>query len=327
MKKGVLLLSTGGTISSVKKGEGGTVVPTLSGQELVATLPGIEKVAAVDAKEFSKVPGHYLGFQEMLELSRRTEDALSSRDYNGVVVTMGTNIIEEASYCLDLLLKLDAPVVVTGAMRNPSLPSSDAQMNLYNSIVAASSSLLRGVGCIVCMNGELHHARYVAKTNTVSISTFQSPGVGPIGVVRGDRVVKYVENVQREHIRPAKLRARVDLIRYCMGMDGTLLEAAIKLGAKGVVVEAWGGGHLVPATIPAIQSAIASGIPVVMTSRCVSGELLENVYGFEGSETHLKRLGVIFASGLPGLKARIKLALLISDGRNPEQVRAAFEGS
>ena len=223
MKKGVLLLSTGGTISSVKKGEGGTVVPTLSGQELVATLPGIEKVAVVDAKEFSKVPGHYLGFQEMLDLSGRIEDALSSRDYSGVVVTMGTNIIEEASYCLDLLLKLDAPVVVTGAMRNPSLPSSDAQMNLYNSIVAASSSLLRGVGCIVCMNGELHHARYVAKTNTVSISSFQSPGVGPIGVVRGDRVVKYVENVQREHIRPAKLRARVDLIRYCMGMDGTLL--------------------------------------------------------------------------------------------------------
>src|SRR5207245_11183836 len=255
-------------------------------------------------------PGTDFAFQEMLDLSVRMEDALSSREYSGVVVTYGINRIEEASYCRCLLLKLDAPVVVTGAMRNPSLPSSDAQMNLYNSIVAASSSLLRGVGCIVCMNGELHHARYVAKTNTVSVSSFQSPGVGPIGVVRGDRVVKYVENVQREHIRPAKLRARVDLIRYSMGMDETLVDAAIKLGAKGVVVEAWGGGHLVPATIPTIQSAIAGGVPVVMTSRCISGELLENVYGFEGSETHLKRLGVIFASGLPGLKARIKLVLL-----------------
>src|SRR3989442_15695311 len=170
MNKGVLLLSTGGTISSIRKGEGGTVLPTLSGQELVATLPGIEKVAIVDAKEFSKVPGHYLGFQEMLDLSGRIEDAISSGDYSGVVVTMGTNIIEEASYCLDLLLKLDAPVVVTGAMRNPSLPSSDAQRNLYNSVVAASSSLLSGEGCFVCMDGGLHHAEDVAKTNTVSIS-------------------------------------------------------------------------------------------------------------------------------------------------------------
>src|SRR5437867_12168183 len=108
MKKGVLLLSTGGTISSVKKEEGGTVVPTLTGQELVATLPGIEKVAVVDAKEFSKVPGHYLGFQEMLDLSGRIEDALSSRDYGGVVITMGSNIIDEDSYCLDVLLTREA---------------------------------------------------------------------------------------------------------------------------------------------------------------------------------------------------------------------------
>src|SRR5256886_16761355 len=128
MKKGVLLLSTGGTISSVKKEEGGTVVPALKGQEWVAAFPGIEKVAVVDAKEFSKVPGHYLGFQEMLDLSGRIEDALSSRDYSGVVVTMGSNIIEEASYCLDLLLKLDAPFVRTVAMGNPSLPRSDAPM-------------------------------------------------------------------------------------------------------------------------------------------------------------------------------------------------------
>src|SRR2546425_8301917 len=122
MKKGVLLFSTGGTISSVKKEEDGTVLPTLSGQELVAALPGIEKVAVVDAKEFSKVPGHYLGFQEMLDLSGRIEDALSSRDYSGGVVTMGTNIIEEASYCLTLLSNLKLQSVSTGLFVIPCFP-------------------------------------------------------------------------------------------------------------------------------------------------------------------------------------------------------------
>ncbi len=323
MKK-VLLLSTGGTISSTKRDDG-TAVPTLTGKDLMKTLPGIESVATVDAYEVSRVPGHYLGFKEMIALSSRIEDSLRSREYNGVVVTMGTNIIEEAAYCLDLMLTMEEPVVITGAMRNPSLPSSDAQMNLHDSIVAASSDSLIGAGCVVCLNGEVHHARYVAKTNTVSISTFQSPGVGPIGVVRGDRVVLYTRNLQREHVRPMNVDTRVDLIRYGMGMDGSLLEAAVKLGARGVVLEAWGGGHLVPATIPAIQEAIAKGIAVVMTSRCTSGELLENTYGFEGSETHLRKIGVIFASGLVGLKARIKLVLLLGAGKSLEEIRAAFE--
>ncbi len=325
MKK-VLLLSTGGTISSVNKPDG-TAVPTLTGGDLMRALPAIGAVATVDAYDFSRVPGHYLGFQDMLKLSKKFEESLLSSEYTGIVITMGTNIIEEAAYCLDLMLNLDVPVVLTGAMRNPSLLSSDSQINLYNSIVAASSDSLKGAGCVVCLNGELHHARYVAKTNTVSVSTFQSPGVGPIGVIRGDRVVLYIKNAQREHIKPDNVNARVDLIRYGMSMDGSLLEAAIKLGAKGVVLEGWGGGHLVPAAIPAIQGAIAKGVAIVLTSRCISGELLENTYGFEGSETHLKKLGVIFASGLVGIKARIKLALLLSAGKNVAEIREAFEGS
>jgi len=177
------------------------------------------------------------------------------------------------------------------------------------------------------LNGELHHAQYVAKTNTVSVSTFQSPGVGPVGVVRGNRVVQYTMNVRKDHIRPEKIDARVDLIRFGMSMDGSLIEAALNLGARGIVLEAWGGGHLVPAAIPAIQGAIAKGVLVVLTSRCISGELLEDTYGFEGSETHLKRLGVIFASGLVGIKARIKLILLLSAGRTTEEIRGAFEHS
>jgi L-asparaginase len=319
----VLLISTGGTISSTQVA-GGTVSPLLGGEDLLKMTTGFESIATVHTLEYSKVPGHYLGFNDMLRLASIIEEQKQDL-YDGFVITMGTNIIEEASYCLDLLLSSPKPVIITGAMRNPSLPSSDASMNIYNSIVAASSDQLNESGCIVCMNGELHHAKYVIKTNTVNIASFQSPGVGPIGVIRGNRVVQYTKVVRREHIRPDKVTARVDLIRYAMGMDGSLLDAALGLGAKGIVVEAWGGGHLTPSTIPAIERAISKKVPVVLTSRCISGELLEGIYGFEGSETHLKRIGVIFASGLPGIKARIKLTLLLSANFTFDEIRNAFE--
>jgi len=325
MKK-VLLVSTGGTISSLRKAHEG-IIPELTGQDFLRMLPELESLAKVSAFEFSRVPSHYLGLDDLLRLSKSIEDALSTGEHDGVVITMGTNIMEEASYCLDLLLDLDVPVVITGAMRSPAMPSSDTQMNLYNSVVAASSESLKGAGCVVCMNGEIHHARYVAKTNTVSLSAFQSPGVGPIGVVRGRGVVLHTRNVQRERIRPESIDARVDLIRYGIGMDGSLLKAALDLGAQGVVIEAFGGGHLGPSSIPAIEQAIARDVPIVLTSRCMSGELLQDTYGFEGSEAHLKKIGVIFASGLVGVKARIKLILLLSVRRRMDAIRLAFEGS
>ena len=324
MKK-VLLISTGGTISSLRKAGGGAI-PELAGQDFVRMFPELDSLAKVSATEFSRVPSFYLGFDELLRLSKSIEDALSTGEYDGVVITMGTDTMDEASYCLDLLLNLDAPVVITGAMRSPESPGSDTQMNLYNSVVAASSESLKGVGCVVCMNGELHHARYVAKMNTVSLSAFQSPGVGPIGVIRGNGVVLYMRNVQREHIRPERVDARVELVRYGIGMDGSLLQAALDLGAQGVVIEAFGGGHLGPSSIPVIEQAVARDIPVVLTSRCTSGELLEDTYGFEGSETHLKKIGVIFASGLVGVKARIKLILLLSMRKRRVAIRLAFEG-
>jgi L-asparaginase len=323
--KRVQLISTGGTISSLKKKEDETVIPTLTGAELMKGIPGLGEVAKVDTLDYSRVPGQYLDFQDVLGVADEIEKRARASEYDGFLVTMGTNIIEEASYCLDLLLEIEQPIIVTGAMRNPTLPSSDAPMNLHNSVIAAASDTLRGEGCVVCMNGELHHARYVAKTNTVSTATFQSPGIGPIGVIRSGSVVAYTRNLQREHIRPSSSSTRVDLVRYGMGMDGSLLEAALGLGAKGIVIEAWGGGHLTPKVVPAVQRAIARNVPVVLTSRCPTGELLEDTYGFEGSETHLRRLGVIFASGLTGIKARIKLVLLLDLGLSNEQVREAFE--
>lgn len=321
MKK-ILLVATGGTIASFKS-EGGGVVPSLSGNEMVQ---GLNVEASIDTLDFSRVPAQNLNFSDLLRLAQKIEGSLSSGSYDGVVVTMGTNIIEEAAYFLDLTVDSEVPIVVTGAMRNPSLFSSDAKMNLHDAIIAASSELLCGAGGLVVANQEIHHARYVAKTNTTNISTFKSPNTGALGVVRGNRVVLYLRPPQpRTLIKPERISARVDLIKYCVGMDGSLVDAALGLGSNGIVVEAFGGGNLMTATLPALDMAISKDIPVVLTSRCISGELLEDTYGFEGGEIHLKKMGLIFASGYPGIKARIKLTLALSKGLSVPQIRVLFE--
>ena len=323
MKK-ILLVTTGGTIASFKDAGSG-VVPSLSGDELIQGLD-IEQFVSIDKLEFSKVPSQYLNFSNFLELSKKIDESNVHGKYDGVVVTMGTNIIEEAAYFLDLTVESRVPIVVTGAMRNPSLFSSDAKLNLHDSIIAASSELLENFGTVVVANQEIHHSRYVAKTNTTSFDTFKSPNSGPIGHVRGNRVILYaIPAQQRKIIKPNKISARVDLIKYCMGMDGSLLEAAVGLRANGIVIEAFGGGHLMLETLPAIGHAIGKGIPVVMTSRCPAGELLENTYGFEGGEVHLKKMGVIFASGYSGLKARVKLLLELSAGFTLPEIMTSFE--
>jgi L-asparaginase len=137
----------------------------------------------------------------------------------------------------------------------------------------------------------------------------------------------YDKVARRVHIKPEVITARVDLIRFGIGMDGSLLDAAVGLGAKGVILEAFGGGHLMPAVIPSIEGAIQKGIATVLVSRCFSGELLEDTYSFEGSETHLKKIGMIFASGMSGIKARVALTLALSSGMNMSETREFFEGN
>lgn len=298
-------------------------VPALRPEQLVGSLAkGVD--VTVSTYEFSNVPSQCLSFPDILRLADVIEDVARREKPDGFVVTMGTNIMEEISYVLELLLALKEAIVVTGAMRNKSLPGSDVDSNLHDAIVAASSESMKGKGVVVVMNREIHHSIYVTKSHTTSLASFRSDNTGPMGVIRGERVVLYANPARRDHIRPKSISARVDLIKYCMGMDGSLLEAAVKLGAKGIVLEAFGGGNLMPATIPAIEGAIIQGIPVILASRCWSGELLENTYGFEGSETHLRKLGVIFASGLSGVKARIRLILALSAGFTDREIANLF---
>jgi L-asparaginase len=318
----VALIGTGGTIAEAfYKGK-----PTmLTARELVESVPSIASIATVVPVDAVVLPSPAIDFQTLLDLSKKIDQVITTERPDGIVVTSGTDTLEENAYFLDLALNTELPLVITGAMRSRLGTNSDSEFNLHNAFVAASSDCLRDAGAVVAMNGELHQARYVMKTHTSSVSSFQSPGYGPLGAILENRVKLYAKPPMREYIRPSGVAPRVDLFKVCSGMDGSLIEAAIKLGAKGMVVEGFGPGDLTPGAASGIKNALMQGVTVVIVSRTLSGLLYEASLDFEGSLGSMRRLGAIGGSATTGLKARVKLMVALSAGMNPKAIRDAFE--
>lgn len=320
----VTVFSMGGTISSVDSGGKG-VEPTLTGEALVSDVPELAEVADVSAVSFRQASSGEIRVEDLVELaaeiSGRIDDGAA-----GTVVTQGTDIIEETSFCLDLLVDREAPVVVTGAMRNPTLPGADGPANLLAAIQVAASDVTRGLGTLVVLNDEIHAARFARKTHTSNLATFRSDPVGPLGwisegvprvVVRptGKHKVTLPENAQD---RP------VALYHVALGDDGRLLPEIEEAGYAGLVVEAMGGGH-VPSVMVETLEDLASKIPVVLASRTGGGEVLRSTYGFVGSETDLLERGLIHAGPLDGRKARLLLILLLMSGASKEGIEETFD--
>ncbi len=310
----VLVIALGGTIASTHDAnDAGGVVPRLDAADLIAAVPGLEAVASVEAVSFRQVPSDDLTFDDIVALAGRIDEALAD-GIHGIVVTQGTDSIEETSFILDLLVDSACPVVVTGAMRNPTIAGADGPANLLASVRVAASSSARGLGTLVVFNDELHAARFVRKMNTSSPATFQSPGAGALGWVVEDRV-RVGARVARLAALP-RLRAAVApiaLIRLALGDDGRLLESLVDLGFAGAVIEGFGGGHA-PRVMVSRLEALAGAMPVVLASRTGSGEVLRHTYGYAGSERDLLARGLVPAGPLDGLKARVLLSLLIASG-------------
>ncbi|WP_114861201.1 asparaginase [Azospirillum brasilense] len=323
-KPRVTVLALGGTIAMTRSDQGG-VVPTLTGDMLVAAVPALTEVAAVDARSFRQLPGAHLGFDDLEALAAAVEEAVAGGAH-GVVVTQGTDTIEETAFALDRLLGIEAPVVVTGAMRNPTVPGADGPANLLAAVQVAASEAARGLGCLVVLNDEIHAARFLRKTHTSSPAAFTSPSAGPIGWV-GEGRVRLVARVERVPVVPQSREAgeaRVALVTVGLGDDGALIDAARQAGFDGMVVEATGGGHVAPAVADALERA-AAAMPVVLASRTGAGEILARTYGFPGGEIDLQRRGLIRAGWLDGLKAKVLLTLLLRRGQGGrDNVSAAF---
>ena len=319
----VMVFSMGGTISSVDAGGKG-VEPTLTGEALVSDVPEIAEVAEVSAVSFRQAASGELTVDDLIELASEITNRVDE-GVSGVVITQGTDTIEETSFVLDLLVDREAPVVVTGAMRNPALPGADGPANLLAAIEVASSDAARGLGAVVVLNDEIHAARFVRKTHTSNPATFRSDPVGPVGWVS--------EGVPRVVLRPAGRHKitlpedapdhQVALLTIALGDDGRLLPTIEQHGYAGLVIEAMGGGHVPSVMVEALEE-LAGKMPVILASRTKAGEVLHSTYGFVGSETDLLERGLINAGPLDGLKARLFLTLLLRSGATREEIKNSF---
>ena len=321
----VAVLSLGGTISATNDGGsgGGTgVAPALTGEELVGMVPEISDVAEVEVAQLRKVAGSELTLDDALSLAREAE---ARPDVAGLVVTQGTDSIEEIAFALDLLVDREAPVVVTGAMRNPTVPGADGPANLLAAVRVAAGEEARGLGTVVVMNDEIHAARFVRKGHSQNPAAFSSAPAGPLGYLYEGRPRVVVRPAGRRHVKlPPDARPRpVALHKVGFGDDGRLLGEVGRLGYEGLVVEAMGGGHL-PASMVGTVEQLAARMPAVLASRTGAGEVLTRTYGFPGSETDLLGRGLIPAGPLDGLKARILLSLLLRSGASRERIAEVF---
>lgn len=323
MKK-VAVVFNGGTISMKVDPRIQAAVPSLTGDEIMRTVTGIEQFAEVESYTFSNVPSPHMTPQDMMELSKYIKNLIDKPDICGVVVTHGTDSLEETAYLLDLTINTEKPIIVTGSMRSGSELGYDGPANLAASICTAISDEARGRGVLVCLNDELNCASEVTKANSMKLNAFQSPDFGPIGIVDNNEVIFYRDSLKKQHIKTDTIETNVDLIKCVSGIDSRLIRFCINEGDRGLVIEGMGRGNIPPAMVDGVREAIEKGIAVVLVSRCFEGRVLDT-YGYHGGGKELRNMGVIFGDNLPGQKARIKLMLALSKTNNIEKVREIFE--
>lgn len=320
----VQLIFTGGTISMEVDQVVGAAIPVRSGEQILASAPGLDRYASFGINNFAKLPGPHMTPPLMLELAGMVRELLESDETTGAVITHGTDTLEETAYFLDLVHEFEKPVAFVGAMRNASELGWDGPPNLIAAVRTVVDPATRGLGVLVVMNDVINAAAEATKTHTESIDTFESPDYGPIGVVDKDRVMITRRPLTRTVIpAPGGHLPDVALVKMAAGMDGRMVRAAVSTGAEGLVIEALGRGNVPPETLPAIREAIAAGLPVVVASRCLRGRVLDT-YGYPGGGHELKEMGCLFAGSLPGQKARIRLMLALAASRM--DVARYFEG-
>ena len=320
----VAVISMGGTIAMAPSASGG-IVPSLGAEDLVASVPGLAELEVkITAESLRSLPSPSLGFGDLVALANRVRDEIDG-GATGVVITHGTDTIEETAFFLDLTIGWAAPVVVTGAMRHPHSAGPDGPANLYAAIRVALSPAARGLGALVVMSDEVHGARFVRKSHTISTGAFISPGFGPFGlVVEGDPRMRGVARTGLTlRPDPRVTDHRVGLITVAMGDDGALLRRSGDL-FDGIVIAGLGAGH-VPATMVGVVADQAARVPVVLSTRTGSGSVLRHTYGYPGSERDLLDRGLIQSGFLDPAKSRVLLTLLLANDADRPTIAAAFD--
>ncbi|MGD9100861.1 MAG: asparaginase [Anaerolineae bacterium] len=318
-KKRVVILTTGGTIAMQHDASLGGATPKMGADDFAVALPAnlLESVT-LESAEIVNLPSSHFGLDTLWQIRQAVVEAVIQPQIDGVVITHGTDVMEETAMLLDLTVDRSKPVVLTGAMRTATQVGYEGFANLAAAVRVAASPQARDLGTLVVMNDEVHAARFVTKTHTLSVDTFRSPAWGPIGRVEGERV-RIGSRVTRHNIPCPALETRVELIKLTVGAGPAILGDMLARGVRGVVIEALGGGRIPPWWFPAIQRAIAAGVMVVAGSRCPSGRVWDD-YGYPGALRDAVAAGCLLAEGLNGPKARIKLMVVLGAATEQDEI-------
>ena len=322
--KNIVVIFTGGTFSMVIDKKTGGAVPHYHGEELLTMVPEAKKLANIHVHNFGMYPGPHMTPELMLELSKTVAGYVSKDWVDGIIITHGTDTLEETAYFIDLSVNTEKPIVLIGAMKTSTEPDWDGPQNLTDAIHICNSENSKGMGALVCLNGEINAASEVTKTHTEDMETFHSLDFGALGFVERGRVIFNRLPRKLEKIETDKIDSNVDLIKVYAGIDEKCFKFSADSGIHGLVVEALGVGNVPPKAFDGIMYVLEKNIPVVLTSRCPAGETLD-IYSYPGAGKWLKKNGVIFAEYLNGQKARIKLILSLGITKDVEQIRKMFE--
>ena len=317
----IVLVFTGGTISMRHDPAARGAVPALAGRDILQLAPQLRDIAELDVDDFGSFPGPHMTPDRMWKLRNCIAEHVNRADVEGVVVTHGTDSLEETAYLLSRTLVTDKPIVITGAMRTASDLGWDGPANLGASVRVAASDEARGFGILVVMGDRIFAGLDVTKAHTHMVDAFESPGLGPLGVVDDGRVIfRRAIPSPCEIVETSALAAPVDIVYAYAGADSRLLDAA-RMDGRGVVVAAMGRGNVPPAMVDGIDRWIDAGKPVVISSRALRGRV-GHTYGYPGGGRRLHDMGAIFAGSRRPQQARIDLMLALGAGLD---VRAFFE--
>ncbi|MBJ8326416.1 asparaginase [Streptococcus pacificus] len=319
MKK-ILVLHTGGTIAMHSDRSGHIVTDDNN------PMANVEiNMANIDltVKDILNIPSPHITVEDMLLLYRHIKAATGQ--FDGVVITHGTDTLEETAYFLDTMAIPDIPIVLTGAMRSSNALGSDGIYNYLCALRVAAHPKAHDKGVLVVMNEEIHAAKYVTKTHTTNVSTFQTPIHGPLGIIMKEDVLFFKTADPRVRFDLDHISGVVPIIKAYAGMEDDLINLLQPDGIDGVVVEAFGAGNMPPKAAIALENLIASGTPVVLVSRCFNG-IAEAIYDYEGGGIQLAKAGVMFVKELNAQKARLKLLIALNAGLSGKDLKEYIEG-
>jgi L-asparaginase len=320
----VVVLATGGTIASRFDPAIGALAPAATGADLVRAVPGLDKIARVDVEQIANIGSYDMTPEIWRRLAKRANELLAMDSVRGVVVTHGTDTLEETAYFLDLTVTSAKPVVLVGAQRAPSYFDTDGPRNLLNAVRVAVSAEAAGKGVLVVMNGQINAAREVTKTNTMEPETFKTLEFGALGVADFGAVRFYRAPLRRQTIplSDEQRLGRVEIVSQYAGADGRVI--SLLIGDKqldGLVIEGFGLGHVTAGTLQAIKEARSRGIPVVLSTRVYTGRIVP----LYARDVETQQLGCIRADNLSPQKARVLLMLALTRTTAADELQAYFD--